>query len=294
MAALRIGEVARRTGVPVTTLRAWERRHRLLDPRRTDGGHRRYGLADVERVERMQALLAEGWGADAAAAEARRLMDADPASEEASRGPRTEVHGAERIVEDLAAATRRFDGTRISELVDDALAHFDIAAALDLVLMPWIRHVGDGWEDDPGAIAREHFASNAVRVRLLRLLRRRVRVTAGHLVAVAPEHEDHDLGVLATSTVAVADGWQATFLGARTPTAALRGLLSEATPDVVLVGAVGRPAARRFLDDVQDEPLATRLVLGGPGFEPADLSRLPPGTVLHEGSYRDLASVLAD
>ncbi len=291
MAALRIGEVARRTGVPVTTLRAWERRHGLLDPQRTDGGHRRYGLADVERVQQMQALLGDGWGADAAAAEARRRVDAqgEPSAPRVLR----DFHGAERVVADLSDATRHFDGTRISELVDDTLAHFDVAEALDLVLMPWIRHVGDGWEDDPSAIAREHFASNAVRVRLLRLLRRRVRVTAGHLVAVAPEHEDHDLGVLAAATVAVDDGWRATFLGARTPTPALRGLLAAATPDIVLVGAVGRPAARRFLDEVQHEPLGTRLMIGGAGFAAEDLSRLPPDTVLHDGNYRELAATLA-
>ena len=77
------------------------------------------------------------------------------------------------------------------------------------------------------------------------------------------------------------------------PTAALRGLLAETVPYVVLVGAVGRSAARRFLDDVQDEPLDCRLVRGGAGFMPEDLSRLPAGTVLHEGNYRELAATLA-
>ena len=43
-----IAEVARRTGVGISTLRAWERRHNLLLPRRTAGGHRLYAAADVE------------------------------------------------------------------------------------------------------------------------------------------------------------------------------------------------------------------------------------------------------
>ena len=37
-ATMSIGEVARRTGVTVPTLRAWERRHGLLVPVRTAGG----------------------------------------------------------------------------------------------------------------------------------------------------------------------------------------------------------------------------------------------------------------
>ena len=41
-ATMPIGEVARRTGVTVPTLRAWEHRYGLLLPIRTSGGHRRY------------------------------------------------------------------------------------------------------------------------------------------------------------------------------------------------------------------------------------------------------------
>ena len=46
-ATMPIGEVARRTGVTVPTLRAWERRYGLLLPVRTAGGHRRYTDEDV-------------------------------------------------------------------------------------------------------------------------------------------------------------------------------------------------------------------------------------------------------
>ena len=35
---IRIGELSRRTGVGVDTLRAWERRHGVLEPTRSDGG----------------------------------------------------------------------------------------------------------------------------------------------------------------------------------------------------------------------------------------------------------------
>ena len=55
-----IGSLARRTGVPVDTLRAWERRYGVLRPTRTDGGQRRYGNEDVERVLWLAARVAEG------------------------------------------------------------------------------------------------------------------------------------------------------------------------------------------------------------------------------------------
>ena len=57
---MRIGELARRTGVEAGTLRAWERRFLLLTPTRTDGGQRQYSETDVERVHAVRRLMDEG------------------------------------------------------------------------------------------------------------------------------------------------------------------------------------------------------------------------------------------
>ena len=45
-----IREVARLTGVNPVTLRAWERRYGLIQPVRTDSGHRLYSPTDVDTV----------------------------------------------------------------------------------------------------------------------------------------------------------------------------------------------------------------------------------------------------
>ena len=50
-APLTIGELARRTGVPTTTLRSWESRYGFPRPvRQADGGHRRYAESEVRAV----------------------------------------------------------------------------------------------------------------------------------------------------------------------------------------------------------------------------------------------------
>ncbi|WP_299052305.1 DICT sensory domain-containing protein [uncultured Nocardioides sp.] len=50
-AHLTIGDVAARTGVSTTTLRAWERRHDFPHPARLPGGHRRYREDQCEQVK---------------------------------------------------------------------------------------------------------------------------------------------------------------------------------------------------------------------------------------------------
>ena len=68
---LRIGEVAARTGMTIDSLRAWERRYRLLSPARTGGGQRIYSEADITRVRLVQRLVAEGWSIPGAVARLR-------------------------------------------------------------------------------------------------------------------------------------------------------------------------------------------------------------------------------
>lgn len=47
---LSIGDLAHRTGVPISTLRSWEKRYGFLQPDRRAGGHRRYSEDDVDAV----------------------------------------------------------------------------------------------------------------------------------------------------------------------------------------------------------------------------------------------------
>lgn len=56
---MRIGDLARRTGVSVRALRYYEERD-LLHPERTTAGYRIFAESDVGRVERIRSLLAAG------------------------------------------------------------------------------------------------------------------------------------------------------------------------------------------------------------------------------------------
>jgi PAS domain S-box-containing protein len=58
--SMRVGELSRRTGVGVSTLRAWEARFRFLEPHRSPAGHRLYDEIDVDRVNAVVRLVEEG------------------------------------------------------------------------------------------------------------------------------------------------------------------------------------------------------------------------------------------
>lgn len=78
--ALTIGELAAMVGVSTDIVRAWERRHAVLSPRRTTAGHRRYTMDDVQTLRRVRHnVSARGLSLKLAVAEARGVSLDDAA-----------------------------------------------------------------------------------------------------------------------------------------------------------------------------------------------------------------------
>ncbi|WP_242907141.1 MerR family transcriptional regulator [Actinomadura terrae] len=104
---MRIGELARRTGVSERSLRYYEQRG-LLASTRTPGGHRDYPERAVDRVVRIQEMFAAGLSSGKIA----RLL---PCMRDADGGP-SEL-ATPRLTAELAAERDRID-RMITELVN--------------------------------------------------------------------------------------------------------------------------------------------------------------------------------
>jgi DNA-binding transcriptional MerR regulator len=222
---LRIGELSRRVGVPVESLRAWERRYGLLAPSRTQGGFRLYGEDDVARVLAMRANLERGLSA----AEAARLALAEDVAEPPS-SPAPVVDAAE-----LAAALDRFDEAAAQQALDRLLATLTLDVVLRDVLLPSLRDLGERWERGEASVAQEHFASNLLRGRLMALARTWDRGVGPRALLACVAGERHDLPLVAFGLALRGRGWRISYLGADTPAASVVDAARELSPDAVVV-----------------------------------------------------------
>ncbi|MFI2612938.1 MerR family transcriptional regulator [Kitasatospora sp. NPDC018619] len=114
---MRIGELARRTGVSERSLRYYEQQG-LLAARRTEGGHREYPEAAVDRVVHIQELFAAGL-------HSRTIYKILPCMRDSDGGP-NEI-ATPLLVEELTAERERIDRTitdllRSREVLDDVIA----------------------------------------------------------------------------------------------------------------------------------------------------------------------------
>ena len=100
---LRVGELAERAGVTVRALHHYEAVG-LLAPRRTAAGHRRYGPAEIERLQQITSLRALGLGLEHVA-DALDAPDFDPAAVVARQRAALSAEAAR-----LSALADRLDG----------------------------------------------------------------------------------------------------------------------------------------------------------------------------------------
>lgn len=244
---VRIGELSRRTGVSPELLRAWELRYGLLEPSRTAGRFRLYSEADVARVRRMRANLADGLSASEAARAAL------------AERPQADSPGLEEAADDLARSLEGYDDVGAQGALDGLLAAFSLDVVVREVLVPYLHDVGERWKRGALSVGQEHFISNVIRGRLLALSRGWDRGLGPRAVLASAEGDQHDLPVLLFGVVLRTHGWRITFLGADTPVASLAETVRAIRPDVVVVAGTVRgvfdPIVEQLREVSKDVPL---------------------------------------
>ena len=253
---LRIGELAKRTGVSPELLRAWEQRYGLLEPARTAGGFRLYSAADEARVQRMQRLVSGGL---AAAQAARLILSREPVPGTASATILEDAAG------NLVASLDRLDEQAANTALDRLFAAYTVETVLRVVLIPYLHRLGERWETGEISVAQEHFASNLLRGRLLGLAQGWGQGQGPGAILACLPGEHHELGLLVFGVALRRRGWRITYLGTDSPIDAVADTARSLRPAVVVLLSI---TPDNFLDHAQQiEQLAkqVQVVIAGPG-----------------------------
>jgi methanogenic corrinoid protein MtbC1 len=142
---------------------------------------------------------------------------------------------------DLWAAVEAYDG----EAADTALAALlwdrPLGEAVMGVILPFLRQLGERWEDGSLSVAHEHFTSNLLRRRLWAFTARPSAeewAADGPVILLAcPPGERHDLVLLCFSLLLGESGAKARYLGADTPMPAIAAAARSTGADAVVLAA---------------------------------------------------------
>lgn len=277
---LTIGAVSRATGIPVETLRTWERRYGPLDSSRRPSGHRLYPLSAVARLRRVAAALVEGHRP----AQVLRLGDLEletlllgaerrrahaPASSGLERRRKRLSEAAAGGPDEWMAHVQAFDSMRLRLALEARGALQPAVEFLESTIRPFMEDIGRRWQNGSLEVRHEHFATATV-TEVLAALRRRHPPAAGapHVATAMLPGDRHQMGMVMAGMVFAAAGWNVVDLGPDTPARQLVALAEEAGLDAVAISrsATAPPAALQELRVLGRELRpGTRLILGGSG-----------------------------
>lgn len=294
--------VARRVGVSEMTLRAWERRYGAVAPARSDGGHRLFSEADVERLTLLRELTVQGIAISTLATltmSALRRLAPVGAAEAAAPAPGRARSSPPRDQElaNCGRAVVALDGDRLHQILMRLVLERGPLSFIEDVASPLCAWIGDEWRQGRLTEAQEHAASDVLRRVfdfILHTLRRDRR--ARHVVLTTLAGERHEFGSMMAGIVAAFDGWSCSYLSPDLPAAAIGDAVKRLKARLVAVSIVASPAAARSAHEL----LALRrvvgrnvaIVVGGPCAAAAD-HVLDEARATRIGSLREWRAFLA-
>jgi methanogenic corrinoid protein MtbC1 len=297
-----IKAICEQTGVLPVTLRAWERRYKLVRPSRTSGNYRLYSDRDIALLRWVRSRMEAGHSISSVAREFQALRRAGhwppltgslPAQATApNAAPAAEY--ARRLYSALTA----LDEPQAGALLGEAHGGFDLDVVCLEIIQPCLYEIGEAWYRGEIRIATEHFASNFLRGHLMGLFQAcPMRQSAPHIVAGCAPDELHDIGSLVLALLLRREGYRVEYLGANVPLEDLAEYARAVRPALICLSAHSEETARglRRLDarlaGMRPRP---RFAFGGRVFnaQPA-LRKIVPGLFMGEDARQAVAAVRA-
>lgn len=266
-----IKRAAQITGVPETSLRAWERRYGVFAPDRNESGYRVYDQEALTAISIMRRLVDDGWS-PAAAAEAIRGGTVPATHTEGTAGFNESVSGptqpaATTCAENFLNAAARMDAPGIEESLDEGFALGSFEHVVDSWLFPTLVALGDAWARGEIDVAGEHAASHAVHRRLSAAFDAAGSRSRGPAVVVGlPSGSLHELGALAFATAIRRRGLNVLYLGANVPVSSWETAVTSHAARAAILAVVtpeDRPAAITIAARLAQHELSPMVCAGG-------------------------------
>ena len=229
-----IRTVAELTGVNSITLRAWESRHKLIEPVRKQSGHRVYSQENINQIRRIIGLLDKGMRigqVKAALGTAESHLDVN------GKAPETIW---QTYINGMIAAIYRLDESGLERNYGEALSHYSVRTVNRELLSPLLLELSKRWESGERNLVEEHFFDFYLRNRLGTRFHHRLQNQQGPMLLLAGLPGDmREIGLLMHALAASDMGFRITVLGANMPLnevlPAAQKIASDAT---VLTGAI--------------------------------------------------------
>lgn len=238
-----IREVSRLTGVNAVTLRAWQRRYGLVQPARTEKGHRLYSELDIRQIGEILSWLERG----VSIGQVKGLLSephAEPVSDH-----------WQQTLEQFSQALLAFNQRKAEAELNDLLASYPFELVRSRILQPLVERLLGLWRERPDGELLQQVWLGWLYTRFARHL---IEQEKGVPVTLASWGQVGPLDLVWAAYELIGQGYEVQLLGAALPHHASLLEGRAVTPWLVLLGAglgkqelaAGWPAGTRLFGEL--------------------------------------------
>jgi len=251
------------TSIKAHTIRIWDQRYNLLQPKRTDTNIGYYEDDDLRKILNINLLYSNGFKISKIA----KLSENEILSE--SRKlimEKSQVN--DEMVDLLLMSIIELDENKTYGMLLYAFEEKSIEELYTDIIIPLLHKLGELWQLNTISIGHEHFFSNLLRAFFLAKtseLKIEKKVNKKVMMFLRPG-EEHELSLLLYNFIFKREGWQVIYLGSNVPYKDLKLTYDQMNPDLILTSFIARTSKgdfQKILTKVLDNVPKEKMILSG-------------------------------
>jgi DNA-binding transcriptional MerR regulator len=258
-----IKAVSQMLGVQAGTLRAWERRYRIIAPVRNEAGHRLYTEEHVKILKWLIEKVNKGF----TISQAINLLGNSGLISETGSQPLTDGRQDRELADKLVNSLLEFDENQAHEYLNHAFSLYSIDKVAIDILGTVLVQVGDLWEKGTITSGHEHFASSFLRSRIGHIMfTLPTNAYLPKVLAVCGPNESHELGLLIFTLYIRKKGFEVIYLGASIEPNDIDVILKQIKPKFLFLSCTmiyNLVETLSLVDRVKDDYVDLEIGLGG-------------------------------
>ena len=233
-----IKDLEQLSGIKAHTLRIWEQRYNLLQPKRTDTNIRFYDDDDLKLILNVALLNDNGVKISKIAS-----MTSNELREEVMKLTERSLTHDDQI-HALTICMIEMDEERFDKILSTNILKLGFEQTMLNVIYPFMSKIGVLWQTGAINPAQEHFISNLVRQKLIVAIDGQIPQRGGKkFLLFLPEGELHEISILFASYLIKSKGHKVIYLGQSTPNDDLLAVYKLHQPEYLLTVITTSPSS---------------------------------------------------
>jgi len=225
-----IKELEHLSGIKAHTIRIWEQRYRVLNPKRTETNIRYYDDSDLKTILNISVLNEHGY-------KISKIAQMTPAelTQIVAQLTQQRVPNSQQL-NTLLLAMIEMEEERFDRLLTTIILQKGLEQTMLDTICPLLVKIGILWQTGIIRPAQEHFVSNIIRQKLFVAIDGQVpasRASATRFLLFLPEGELHEIGLLFSYYILRKRGYHVLYLGQHQPISDLDATVQSYLPHYI-------------------------------------------------------------